>query len=80
MRRFVAVATVLMLAGPILAQSAADPAEPKPTVAKMKRVCKPTAGTNPLFPEMKCRMVPVAETASAASSTEVAMRNSSAPR
>ena len=80
MRRFLAVAAVLALASPALAQSP-TPGEPQPTVAKMRKVCKPGPSSNPLYPEMKCHMVPVASAtvAPASSASEVAMQNSSAP-
>ena len=65
MRRSVAALFLVTFAtAPVLADPPAS-SDLAPTVAKMKKVCHPVQGGNPLYPEMKCHMVPVETTASA---------------
>ena len=87
MRRLIAFAATLMLSAvPALADPPAD--DPQPTTAKMRKVCHPAASSNPLYPEMKCHMVPVAyatpahptDPAAQAAAAQIALDNGSVPR
>ena len=87
MRRSVAtLLCALLVAAPALA----DPADPAPGAAakpKTKKVCHAADSGNPLFPTVKCRLVPI-ETAAAAepaapvegAATQVALARDANPR
>lgn len=85
-RSLVILLAAAALAAPAFAQ-AADPAAPAAEKPKMKKVCRSVNNGNPLFPDVKCRMVPVkdAEPAMAvaaaqpAANTQVA-QNMTAPQ